>query len=67
MITNYLLHQHANVQIFISIDVIQPFNAILVSLQIVPSVELFHIVVFIFGPELQTNPPSFLVKTESQN
>ena len=43
MITNYLLHQHANIQIIISIDTIQPLNTVFVGLQIVPSLKFFHL------------------------
>ena len=34
MITKYLLHEHANIQIIISIGTIQPLSAIVVGLQI---------------------------------
>ena len=52
MITNYLLHQHTNIQIGISIDAIQPLSTVFVGFQIVPPIEFFHTVVFVFCLEL---------------
>ena len=52
MITKYLPHKHANIQIIISIDTIQPLSAIVAGLQIVPPVKFLHTVVFILILEL---------------
>ena len=52
MITKTLLHKHANIQIIISIYIIQPLSAIIAGLQIVPPVKFLHTVVFILSLEL---------------
>ena len=67
MITKTLLHKHANIQISISIFIIQPLSAIIFGLQIVPPVKFLHTVIFILRLELQTHPPSLVVDSGSQN